>query len=391
MAPLRQNATRVLGLFALGMVPGAHYLFEPLRFGRSHADLAPPRLLRAAVDCLGLLHAPHPSEPTALGAVGGCRTAGWFGVHVLTFAPGWVGNEVVETLLRRWNPWPKYQVMDFVPYLLMELRHSFITDIVVYFGACGVIYALETRSRLRAQEMNAARLEAQLARSQLEALRVQLHPHFLFNTLNAISMMARKGETDVAVRMLAGLSDLLRLALASVGKPEVPLRLELDFLERYLALQQIRFSDRLKVKMHISPEAMEARVPSLVLQPLAENAVRHGLSPRDEGGLLEIGAQRDGADLVLSVRDTGVGLAPESERRGGRGAAERPRPPRRPLPKRPPLYPGKPSRRRNVGLGVHPFPSRGTGRCLSPCWPRWWTTSRWRGRASASSSAETRR
>ena len=241
----------------------------------------------------------------------------WFGVHLMTFSVGWVGNEGVETLLRQWAPWPKYQTMGFVPYLLMELRHSFITDLIVYFGACGVIYALETRGRLRIQEMTAARLEAQLARSQLEALRVQLHPHFLFNTLNAISMMARKGETDGAVRMLAGLSDLLRLALASVGKPEVPLRLELDFLERYLALQQIRFSDRLQVRMHISPEALDARVPSLVLQPLAENAVRHGLSPRDEGGLLEIGAERDGADLVLSVRDTGVGLAPESERRTG--------------------------------------------------------------------------
>jgi two-component system, LytTR family, sensor kinase len=319
MAPLRHNATRVLGLFALGMVPGL-ITFSNL-FGSGEVTPTWHHLAFYALPWIAWAYY-TPLIRLSLRRWAPLEDAGrpaWFGVHVLTFAPGWVGNEVVETLLRRWNPWPKYQVMDFVPYLLMELRHSFITDIVVYFGACGVIYALETRSRLRAQEMNAARLEAQLARSQLEALRVQLHPHFLFNTLNAISMMARKGETDVAVRMLAGLSDLLRLALASVGKPEVPLRLELDFLERYLALQQIRFSDRLEVKMHISPEAMEARVPSLVLQPLAENAVRHGLSPRDEGGLLEIGAQRDGADLVLSVRDTGVGLAPESERRGGVG------------------------------------------------------------------------
>jgi two-component system, LytTR family, sensor kinase len=245
--------------------------------------------------------------------------ASWLLVHLLTFCAGWVGNEAVQALLGPWSPYPIYRTMAFLPLFLLMLRYSVLLDLLAYSGACGVIYGLEARLRLRVQEMTAARLEAQLARAQLEALRVQLHPHFLFNTLNAISMMARKGETDGAVRMLAGLSDLLRLALASVGKPEVPLRLELDFLERYLALQQIRFSDRLQVKMHISPEALDARVPSLVLQPLAENAVRHGLSPQDEGGLLEIGAERAGDELVLSVRDTGVGLPPESELRGGVG------------------------------------------------------------------------
>ncbi len=245
----------------------------------------------------------------------------WWGVHLVLFCLGWVGNEALQAFLALagWAPWYETQSTPFVPLLWSWMRMSFITDLLCYGGAIGVIYALEARSRLRAQEMAAAQLETQLARAQLEALRVQLHPHFLFNTLNAISMMARKGETDVVVRMLAGLSDLLRLALSSVGKAEVPLRAELDFLERYLALQQIRFSDRLQVKMDISPEALEARVPSLVLQPLAENAVRHGLSPQNEGGLLEIGAQRSGAELVLSVRDTGVGLPPESERRGGMG------------------------------------------------------------------------
>jgi len=244
----------------------------------------------------------------------------WWGVHLLLFCLGWIGNESLQALLALagWAPWP-ITPTPFFQLLLNWMRMSFITDLLCYGGAIGVIYGLEARSRLRAQEMAAARLETQLARAQLEALRVQLHPHFLFNTLNAISMMARKGETDVVVRMLAGLSDLLRLALSSVGKAEVPLRAELDFLERYLALQQIRFSDRLQVKMDISPEALEARVPSLVLQPLAENAVRHGLAPQNEGGLLEIGAQRSGGELVLSVRDTGVGLPPESERRGGMG------------------------------------------------------------------------
>jgi two-component system, LytTR family, sensor kinase len=317
VVPLRHHATRVLGLFVLGMVPGL-ISFSNL-FGSE--EVTPNWQTLAFYALPWLVWAYYtPLIRIILRRWAPLENAGkarWFVVHTLTFSAGWVGNEVVGALLRAWSPWPKYQPMGFVPFLLMEMRGSFVFDLLAYSGACGVIYALEARSRLRAQEMTAARLEAQLARAQLEALRVQLHPHFLFNTLNAISMMARKGETDGAVRMLAGLSDLLRLALASVGKAEVPLRLELDFLERYLALQQIRFSDRLQVRMHISPEALDARVPSLVLQPLAENAVRHGLSPSDEGGLLEIGAEREGADLVLSVRDTGVGLAPESERRRG--------------------------------------------------------------------------
>ncbi|HZX43105.1 MAG TPA: histidine kinase, partial [Myxococcaceae bacterium] len=139
------------------------------------------------------------------------------------------------------------------------------------------------------------------------------------NTLNAISMLVRKGEGDTAVRMIAGLSDLLRLALATVGQQEVPLRQELDFLERYLSLQQIRFPDRLRIEMRISPETLEARVPSLVLQPLAENAVRHGIAPSIAGGSVEVAAVREGEQLVLRVRDTGLGLRPGAESPGGVG------------------------------------------------------------------------
>jgi two-component system, LytTR family, sensor kinase len=316
VVPLSRYATRVLGLFVLGFVPG--FIGFSSTFGSD--EVTPSWRLLAYWVLPWLVWAYYtPLIRIILRRWAPLENAGkasWWAVHALTFSAGQFANEVVGALLRGWSAYPRSQASAFVPFLLMEVRASLIVDFLAYSGACGVIYALEARRRLRVQEMTAARLEAQLARSQLEALRVQLHPHFLFNTLNAISMMARKGETDGVVRMLAGLSDLLRLALASVGKAEVPLRLELDFIERYLALQQIRFSDRLQVKMHISPEAMDARVPSLVLQPLAENAVRHGLSPRNEGGLLEIGAERNGADLVLSVRDTGVGLLPESERRG---------------------------------------------------------------------------
>ncbi len=321
MGSLQRRALRVLGLFVLGLVPGLvgwQSLFSSPEGSvstgvRQLAYFVLPWLVWAYYTPLIrlILRRWAPLENAG--------RASWLAVHALTFTAGWVGNELVQGALAPWSPWASERAQGFYVVFSKMLRHSLILDLLAYAGACGVIYGLEARRRLRAQEMTAARLEAQLARAQLEALRMQLQPHFLFNTLNAISMMARKGETDGAVRMLAGLSDLLRLALASVGKAEVPLRAELDFLERYLALQQIRFSDRLQVKMRISPEALDARVPSLVLQPLAENAVRHGLSPRTEGGLLEIGAERSGANLVLSVRDTGVGLPAPSERRGGVG------------------------------------------------------------------------
>jgi two-component system LytT family sensor kinase len=318
---VRRRLLQVLGLFCLGLAPGVIGWSQLFSY-KPKVDAGWHQLVYFALPWLAwafytpairlMLRRWAPMDNALL-------RVSWWLTHLVAFSIGWVGNECVQAVLAPWAPWPDARTTEFLPMLWLMMKRSLVIDVLAYCGACGVIYGLEARRRLRAQEMAAARLEAQLARAQLEALRVQLHPHFLFNTLNAISMMVRKGETDGAVRMLVGLSDLLRLALASVGKQEVPLRQELDFLERYLALQQVRFSDRLQVKMHISPEALDARVPSLVLQPLAENAVRHGLAPQNEAGTLEIGAERSGEDLILSVRDTGVGLPPEAERRGGVG------------------------------------------------------------------------
>ena len=201
----------------------------------------------------------------------------------------------------------------------MVVKESGLLDVTNYAMCVGVLLALDLRRRLRAQELAGARLQAELAKAELDALRGQLHPHFLFNTLNAISMLVRKGEGETAVRMINGLGELLRIALATAGEQEVPLRQELDFLERYLCLQQLRFPDRLRIEMRISPETLEARVPSLVLQPLAENAVRHGIAPSIAGGSVEVEAVREGGQLVLRVRDTGVGLAPGSGSPGGVG------------------------------------------------------------------------
>lgn len=240
-------------------------------------------------------------------------------VHVFTCSLFVVLQEGCLALLSRVAGPYSLQRLPLGAAVLSSVRGSAFLDTLVYVMTVGVLLAIDLRRKLRAQELTGARLHAELAKAELDALRVQLHPHFLFNTLNAISMLVRKGEGDTAVRMIAGLSDLLRLALATVGQQEVPLRQELDFLERYLSLQQIRFPDRLRIEMRIAPETLEARVPSLVLQPLAENAVRHGIAPSIAGGSVEVAAAREGEQLVLRVRDTGVGLTAGAESPGGVG------------------------------------------------------------------------
>src|SRR5262249_40591374 len=156
-------------------------------------------------------------------------------------------------------------------------------------------------------ELKASQLEARLAQAQLQALKMQLHPHFLFNTLHAISALMRK-DVEEADRMITRLSDLLRLTLENVGAQEATLRQELEILGRYLEIEQRRFGDRLQVKMEIEPETLDARAPNLILQPLVENAIRHGIAPRSAPGLIEIRASRAGDKLELQVRDNGVGL-----------------------------------------------------------------------------------
>jgi two-component system LytT family sensor kinase len=182
---------------------------------------------------------------------------------------------------------------------------------------CGV-YCAAYYARYRERELAASQLQGQLAHAQLQALRMQLNPHFLFNALNSISMLVRGGRSGEAVRMLAGLGDLLRGVLEEERPNEVPLREELDFLTRYLAIEQIR-AGRLQVRMAVAPELMEARVPNLILQPLVENAIRHGISRSSAAGLVEIGARRENGSLLLSVRDDGPGLSAAGNGREGVG------------------------------------------------------------------------
>lgn len=182
------------------------------------------------------------------------------------------------------------------------------TNLLAYAAVVGIVYATDFYRRYRERELYASQLSEQLARAQLQALRMQLNPHFLFNAMNAIAMQVRRSANDDAVRMLAGLSDLLRYMLEGDRPAEVPLREELGFIERYLAIEQVRFQDRLRVEIAADPAALDALVPTLILQPVVENAIRHGISRRAHAGRLVVRARREDGALMLQVEDDGPGL-----------------------------------------------------------------------------------
>lgn len=184
------------------------------------------------------------------------------------------------------------------------------TELFTYWLIVALVHAFDYHRKAREGVLVAARLETALAQAQLEALKMQLHPHFLFNTLNTIGVLVRKHDMQGALRMLSGVGDLLRHALAHTGRQLVPLKQELDFLRRYLEIEQIRFCDRLDVRMNIAPEVLAAQVPNLMLQPLVENAIRHGIAPRAAAGRIEVEARQLAGALTIEVRDDGVGLPP---------------------------------------------------------------------------------
>ncbi len=192
-------------------------------------------------------------------------------------------------------------------------------DLLVYWSCAGALHALESQRRLRERERAAARIETQLAEARLANLRLQLQPHFLFNTLHSIGSLVRAGDGPAAIDMLSGLSELLRYSLENAGRERVPLSEELEVTQRYLEIQRTRFSDRMQVTYDIEADARQAAVPTLLLQPLVENAVRHGIAASVSGGTLAVRARLEKADLVLEVRADGPPLAPDWRARRGVG------------------------------------------------------------------------
>jgi two-component system LytT family sensor kinase len=192
--------------------------------------------------------------------------------------------------------------------LLMNVY--FMTDygVMIYWLILLVSHAIDYQKRYREGQVRATKLEAQLAQAQLQALKMQLQPHFLFNTLHSISALVHK-NADAADRMIARLGDFLRLTLENGGTQEVSLAQELEFLKCYLEIERIRFQDRLTVQMDIEPQTLDAQLPNLILQPIVENAIRHGIAPRTSAGRIEIEARRLNGTLRVQVTDNGPGLA----------------------------------------------------------------------------------
>ena len=172
-------------------------------------------------------------------------------------------------------------------------------------------FSVKHQDALQAERERSLRAEAMAQRARLEALRYQIHPHFLFNTLNAISTLVVERRNEQAARMIARLSEYLRLTLAGPTVDEVSLAEEMDFVGRYLEIEQVRFGDRLKVTTDVPPEVLDAQVPYLILQPAIENAVRHGIAPREEGGSVSVSARREDGLLRVTVIDDGRGTAAE--------------------------------------------------------------------------------
>jgi len=181
-------------------------------------------------------------------------------------------------------------------------------DALVYWVIVGAVHAARATREAREREQAASRLEASLAEARLTALRGQLQPHFLFNSLNAVSTLALRGDRDGVTRALSTLSELLRITLETHQTQELPLAEELAFLDRYLELQQLRFGERLTIVRRIDEEALDAAVPAMLTQPLVENALRHGIEREPGAGRVEIRTELEGDRVILEVLDSGPGF-----------------------------------------------------------------------------------
>ena len=207
------------------------------------------------------------------------------------------------------NPWENSQPLEPFPRLwLYKFSNAFLSSMILYIAILAFSYMLESRERLARQQTEAASLSAQLSQAQLDALRRQIEPHFLFNALNAISGLVREQQNDAAVTMIAGLSDFLRRVVQDSNRQQVPLGEELEFVQKYLDIQKVRFAERLQVSLEVPTELFPAEVPTLILQPIVENAIKHGIDRRAQGGVIRITGSRSNGNLTLNVYNDGPKL-----------------------------------------------------------------------------------
>ncbi len=203
----------------------------------------------------------------------------------------------------------------FVQLWLRKFYSGTLSSIILYGLVLLVAHIAETQRRFALQQAEAARLSEQLSKAQLNALRRQIEPHFLFNTLNAIAGLVREERNDAAVRMIAELSDFLRRVVNDSDRQQVPLSEELEFTRKYLDIQKARFADRLEFSVDVPEELLAAQVPSLILQPMVENAVKHGIAKRVHGGAIRISASQANGVLTLRIFNEGPCLFADSQQK----------------------------------------------------------------------------
>jgi two-component system LytT family sensor kinase len=204
------------------------------------------------------------------------------------------------------QPWlPDFQSRAFLVTWPLKIYGGLLPAFILYAVILVVTYALDSKARAAAQQTDMARLNEQLSYAQLNALQRQIEPHFILNALNSISGLVREQKNEAAVSMIAALSDFLRRVAVSSHDPQAQLAQEVEFLEKYLRIQEARFAGRLKVDIQIPDELRRAKIPSLILQPLVENAIKHGIAQRVVGGEVRIAASRTDGLLHLSVYNDG--------------------------------------------------------------------------------------
>lgn len=236
-------------------------------------------------------------------------------LHLLGFGLFTVGQSWMylglEALTDRW--WESDMTLSTL--MTMYLTKSAAMNLLVYSAGVALVQGLGIYEMYRERERRTLQLQGELATAHLEVLRGQLQPHFLFNTLNTVTALLRR-DPDGAERVITRLGDLLRISLQNTSRQEMPLREELDFLDRFLEIQQVRFQDRLTVRQEVAADTLDAAVPTLLLQPLVENAIKHGIEPNAAAGEVIIRTKRRGAELLLEVCDNGNGLPTGALREG---------------------------------------------------------------------------
>lgn len=287
----------VLVLRAEKMLHSWTRLFATLLLSWLVWALATPFVLR-----LGCKYPPVRFRPISTWAI---HAGAWAAIGLVSAAWEALLLEHLNPMLKSPAPGPFRSVF------LDTVYNEVLLYLSIYAALLAISYILESKQRMIRQQIETARLNEQFSKAQLDALRRQIEPHFLFNALNAIAGLVREKRNDAAVTMIVGLSEFLRKVVDTSDQHEVPLGEEVQFLQKYLEIQKVRFADRLQLSVDVPEELFAASVPSLILQPVVENSIKHGIAKELRGGWIRVSAFRSNGQLTLRVYNDGPGLPAE--------------------------------------------------------------------------------